>query len=229
MKPIHIAIDGIDGCGKSTLCKHAERYLTQLGYNPTILSMLPDGNIRNAIINDRDLTDFERAILLRVEAKKLARKIECLLSEGTSIVCDRSPLSFWAYQYYGLNLGKELNGLTDLIPENLIAQPDGIIYVHVDPSVSTERFKQRAIQNGEELDVFEERHLSIMARVKTGFSTEMEKRWNQIIKPIDGNGDEKSSKLKMIFAIDQIIEDLEFKSNQGIAVETIGGSAFFRL
>lgn len=232
MEPVHIAIDGIDGCGKTTLTRQAAVHLRSLGYDCAIVSMLPDGYVRDAILLEKDFTDLERAALLRVEAKRLGRKIEELMRNGVSIICDRSPLSFYAYQYYGIGLGKEIDELLSFIPENLIAQPDGLIYVDIDVETSVERFKRRAGASGDELDVFEARHERLMEKVKAGFDTSIEERLfpSTCITRLNGNLDEKRVKIELSIKLDELLESIAFKNDQRSAVPfSTGVSTVFDL
>jgi dTMP kinase len=113
-----IALEGIDGCGKSTqaalLAEHLDARLT---FEP---GATPLGTALRQLLLNPDLPDVDaraEALLMAADrAQHTAEVIEPLLAEGISVVTDRFTGSTLAYQGFGRQLD-----LTALVALNQLA------------------------------------------------------------------------------------------------------------
>jgi dTMP kinase len=101
-----IALEGIDGCGKSTqaalLADHLDARLT---FEPGATEL--GGALRQLLLNPAlpDVVPQAEALLMAADrAQHTAEVIEPLLSEGISVVTDRFTASTLAYQGFGRRL-----------------------------------------------------------------------------------------------------------------------------
>jgi dTMP kinase len=137
-----IALEGIDGCGKSTqaalLADHLDARLT---FEP---GATPLGTALRQLVLDPALPDVDaraEALLMAADrAQHTAEVIEPLLVEGTSVVTDRFTGSTLAYQGFGRQLD-----LTALVALNQLAtagtSPDVNVLIDVPVEVAWVRME----------------------------------------------------------------------------------------
>jgi thymidylate kinase len=110
-----IKFDGIDGCGKSTVCRAAADQLADLGHSVTVIgeftspmryqpgsaeaTSIPTLAIREAALDPEfDCDDVERQLLLHFLSRRKNRvEITYLDTVNDFVVVDRSTLSNFAY------------------------------------------------------------------------------------------------------------------------------------
>jgi dTMP kinase len=125
-----ITFEGIDGCGKSTQLKLAERYLKKLGVEPLVIrepgSTIFSEKIRRILLDKKLSINAVTELNLYIAARSelVEHIIKPALQKGRIILCDRFYDSTTAYQAYGrrldLNLVNKLNMLaTDGIRPHL--------------------------------------------------------------------------------------------------------------
>jgi dTMP kinase len=112
-----IALEGIDGCGKSTQAKAVAAALgallthepggTPLGAQLRQLLLDPDSDLRPPAPRSETL------LMAADRAEHVAQVIEPALASGTWVVTDRYSGSTIAYQGYGRGLGDD--GLTEVV------------------------------------------------------------------------------------------------------------------
>ncbi len=162
--PLYIALEGLEGCGKST-------HTTRLGeYLNAVVTREPGGtrigSLLRAILADPENVDLDRrteALLMAADrAQHMAEVIKPALDRGQHVVSDRSIYSTLAYQGYGRQLGTEslLAISTWALNDRL---PDLVIYIDVPTDVLNARLAKR------NLDRFEREGADFFARIAEGF------------------------------------------------------------
>ena len=162
--PLYIALEGLEGCGKST---HAKRLGEHLN---AVITREPGGTrigtLLRAILADPENVDLDRrteALLMAADrAQHMAEVIMPALERGQHVVSDRSIYSTLAYQGYGRQLGTEalLSISTWALNDRL---PDMVIYIDVPTDVLNARLAKR------DLDRFEREGADFFARIAEGF------------------------------------------------------------
>jgi len=160
----YIALEGAEGCGKST---QAARLAEALG---AVLTRETGGTaigqrIRT-ILHDTAVTNLapraEALLTAADRAQHLAEVVEPALGAGRHVVSDRSVYSTLAYQGYGRELP-----LAEVREVNQWAiggrWPDLVLLIDVDPDVLGQRMR------GRELDRFEQEGDEFHQRVRDGF------------------------------------------------------------
>ncbi len=162
--PLYIALEGLEGCGKST---HAKRLGEHLN---AVITREPGGTrigtLLRAILADPENVDLDRrteALLMAADrAQHMAEVIKPALDRGQHVVSDRSIYSTLAYQGYGRQLGTKalLSISTWALNDRL---PDMVIYIDVPTDVLNARLAKR------DLDRFEREGADFFARIAEGF------------------------------------------------------------
>ncbi len=162
--PLYIALEGLEGCGKSTHTKRLGEHLN------AVITREPGGTrigtLLRAILADPENSDLDRrteALLMAADrAQHMAEIIKPALDRGQHVVSDRSIYSTLAYQGYGRQLGTEalLSISTWALNDRL---PDLVIYIDVPTDVLNARLAKR------DLDRFEREGADFFARIAEGF------------------------------------------------------------
>ena len=108
MRPLYIAVEGIEGCGKSTLCKLLFESLKAKGIK-ALLTREPGGTelgekLRELLLFQRMHPLTELFLYLADRAEHIERVVRPALEEGSFVISDRCFLSTVAYQGYGRGL-----------------------------------------------------------------------------------------------------------------------------
>jgi dTMP kinase len=114
-KGLLIALEGPDGCGKSTQVQLLDEYFRVRGYD-VIRTREPGGTIisekiRNIILdnNNNEMGNMCEALLYAASRAQLADEvIKPALDEGKMVICDRFVYSSMVYQGIGRELGMEV-------------------------------------------------------------------------------------------------------------------------
>jgi dTMP kinase len=173
--PLYIALEGLEGCGKST---HTKRLGTTL---EAVITREPGGTdigaLLRAILSDPANTDLHartEALLMAADrAQHMAQVVQPALDAGTHVVSDRSIYSTLAYQGYGRGLDvEELRRISTWALNGRL--PDVVIFIAVPTAVLNERLAKR------DLDRFEREGPEFFARIHDGFQELMKNdptRW----------------------------------------------------
>lgn len=163
--PAYIALEGLEGCGKST-------HTTRLGQHLDAVITREPGGTRigtelRSILANPDNVEMDRrteALLMAADrAQHMAEVIAPALERGQHVVSDRSIYSTLAYQGYGRQLGTaELLTISQWALRDRL--PDIVIYIDVPTDVLNERLAKR------DLDRFEREGAEFFARIAQGFS-----------------------------------------------------------
>ena len=163
--PAYIALEGLEGCGKSTHTKRLGEHLN------AVITREPGGtrigSLLRAILADTENTDLDRrteALLMAADrAQHMAEVIQPALTRGQHVVSDRSIYSTLAYQGYGRQLGTDsLLTISTWALNNRL--PDMVIYIDVPTDILNERLAKR------DLDRFEREGPEFFARIAQGFT-----------------------------------------------------------
>lgn len=162
--PVYIALEGLEGCGKSThtlrLGQHLDAVVTREPGGTAIGAQL-----RSILANpDNVELDFRTEALLMAadRAQHMSEVIAPALQRGKHVVSDRSIYSTLAYQGYGRQLGTtNLLAISSWALKDRL--PDIVIYIDVPTPVLNERLAKR------DLDRFEREGPEFFARIADGF------------------------------------------------------------
>ena len=186
-----LAIEGIDGAGKTTQAARLAQALTERGYD-VLATREPGGTyigdrirtlLKDAVHRSR--MDSLTSLLLFNAARRqwLHEVVHPALAEGKVVVTDRSYFSTLAYQGYGERLRLEL--VSSLCHEVMGT-------THIDKvfllDIPCEEMKRRLSARGG--DRYEEMDLDFHERVRKGFLIEAAAR-PQLVQIIDGSRSEE--------------------------------------
>lgn len=160
----YVALEGLEGCGKST---HTKRLGEHLG---AVITREPGGtrigSLLRGILADTENTDLaprtEALLMAADRAQHMAEIIEPALARGQHVVSDRSIYSTLAYQGYGRQLGTtELLSISTWALNGRL--PDVVVFIDVPTQILNERLAKR------NLDRFEREGADFFARINDGF------------------------------------------------------------
>ena len=165
---VFISLEGLDGCGKTTL---KEMLLAQLGANYPVIGIREPGGtlisekIRDMLLdvrNDGIIGKTEALLYAAARSQVVEEVIRPALTQGKIIIADRYLDSTIAYQGYGRGL--ELAFLEDL---NRICtgglKPDLTLLLDIDPREGQQRRRQ------EIPDRLEQEGLEFQTRIRDGY------------------------------------------------------------
>lgn len=180
-----ITIEGIDGCGKSTLATALAHHFSIT--KKILLTKEPGatelGKTLRSLLQQQTTPVDRRAEFLLFAADRaqhFAQIIMPALAEGTWVISDRCADSSLAYQGYGFGLDLSLMGTVNAWVMHGI-QPDLVIYVRVTAATALERLAQR----GKPPTYFEQLGESFLNRVVAGYDKHFSEKKNVVI--IDGS------------------------------------------
>ncbi len=179
-KGFFIALEGIDGCGKTVMSRRLAAALAAQGW-PVLLTREPgDGPLgpalREILLHGQGVTATTEALLFAADrAQHVAHVLRPALAAGQVVVCDRYTDSTLAYQGGGRQLPMAaLEQLNDFASGGL--RPDLILYLRVS-------WEQALARRGEQEDRMEENGRAFFARVEAVYQrrqTAMGAAWRTI-------------------------------------------------
>jgi dTMP kinase len=163
--PVYIALEGPEGCGKSTQAKRLADAIDAVLTRET--GGTPIGDRLRTILHDVTVTELDaRAESLIVAADRAQHVVEVVrpaLDAGRHVVSDRSVYSSLAYQGFGRELPiDELRSINDWAIRG--TWPDLVVLLDVPTKVIAKRMKSR------QLDRFERAGDEFHVRVAEGFA-----------------------------------------------------------
>ncbi|MEM3258076.1 MAG: dTMP kinase [Thermoproteota archaeon] len=187
-----IAIEGIDGSGKTTVSTEIYSFLSSKGV-PIYYSFEPTYTKIGSIIHrflrgEIPLDSHSQALLFAADRlEHLSREIIPYIKQGKNVILDRYVHSSYAYQ------GALLNDLKWIMTINKFAlAPDLAIYIDVPPSVAIRRIRKKGRSN---ISVYES--VRFLGRVRNIYKSFVKK--GELIE-IDGTK-EKDQVVKSALAI----------------------------
>ena len=188
MRGLFICVEGIDGCGKTTVAEALKRRLTayqrprvELVHNPGTSEL--GKRLRPIILDqDLDLTPTEQVLLYTTARHSLTPGIIAHLHDGGDVVADRWVLSTYVYQ--GM-LEYADKSLIRWLHDRLVGvNPDVYIVLDVDPETGIHRKRNTDGRGGMPLDRFEVRDLEWRTRLREAY---LEAAENLGYPVVDGN------------------------------------------
>ncbi|PLX65864.1 MAG: dTMP kinase [Denitrovibrio sp.] len=172
---LFIAIDGIDGCGKSTLSKGMEAKFREMGRE--IVHTREPGGTKSGLMFRQMLISMQYDLEPETEmmlycADRLEHQTKLVLPElakGKDVITDRFLSSTYAYQIFGRGLDKEF--LDVLVERSIKRMPDITFIIEIDPKTALERAMGRLERDGkvDEEGKFEALGLEFFEKVAEGF------------------------------------------------------------
>lgn len=196
-----VAIEGIDGSGKTTVARLAKKILEGKGLN-VLLTKEPGqtvlGEKIRSILQQEKKIICDKSEFLLFAANRAQHFKELIIPElqkGTIIISDRLSDSSLAYQGYGRDLDIDIiKTVNKWCMENI--EPDIIIYIDIDEATAMERIYKRK----EDLTDFEREKTIFWKKVKLGFKEIFSNRKNVFI--LDGKLPEESLAQKAVAIIE---------------------------
>lgn len=178
-----IAIEGIDGSGKSTLVQLLTERLEKEG--KVLATREPGGSelgnhIRKVVHEVRICPQAEFLLFAADRAQHRVEKIEPALQEGYIVISDRMADSSYAYQGYGRGLDISVLRLINQWAMQSL-EPDIVFYIKID----VESAWKRIISRNERLTNFEQEKRDFFERVSAGFDKLFQDDKRVIV--LDGN------------------------------------------
>ncbi len=136
-----IAVEGIDGSGKTTLCNGLKYHMEKRGFK-VYLTKEPTGDPSNYVGDDISL--FLKFTLDRYDHQRLILE---KLRSGYIVISDRYILSSYSYQMDGIKefFGDEKPALEwmDTVSRVITVRPDINILLDIDPEIALRRIASR--------------------------------------------------------------------------------------
>lgn len=184
-KGILIAIEGIDGSGKSSLAKNLYQEFLSQKYS-VLLTKEPGGTPLGlqlrTIVQEKKVAVCPKAEFMLFAADRAQHFHELIvpaLAENKIIFSDRMSDSSLVYQGYGRGLDMNaINTVNDFVMSGI--KPDITIYVKVPLAVATERIMKRNLA----LTSFEKEKEDFVSKLANGFDQLYKNREDVII--VDG-------------------------------------------
>ncbi len=172
-----IVIEGIDGCGKTTLIKKLKKHFSLQKF---IFTKEPGGTSLGLklreIINKgkKEITEKAEFLLFAADRNQhFQHLIIPALKKGKIIISDRMADSSLAYQGYGRGVDiKMIKKINKWVTSN--TTPDITIYLHITPEVAFQRIRKRNLK----LTNFEKERKKFWSQVVNGYSEIFKRRKN---------------------------------------------------
>ncbi len=180
-----IAVEGIDGSGKSSLVQMLAHLLIQANHS-VVLTKEPGGSqlgkTLRALLQEQPVPIDPRAEYLLFAADRAQHMKEIIkpaLTESKVVLSDRLADSSIVYQGYGRGLDIEMIKTVNAWAMDGI-KPDLTIYVYIDCQTATDRILER----GKELTAFEKEAQDFFKKLINGYDTLYKNRSDVLV--IDG-------------------------------------------
>jgi len=159
-----IVVEGIDGCGKSTV---ASLLAAEIEKRHPVLHTFEPGHVRDGLYRQLIMENVDNpfvvAALFTIDrAEHVEKMIKPALAKGEWVVCERYADSTLAYQGYGMGLDKDL--ITRMNEQAIKGLwPDKIFYLDIEPHLALARLRNK------EKDALEGQGLEFLQRVREGY------------------------------------------------------------
>ena len=183
-----ITLEGIDGVGKSTQMRRAQRLLEESGVE-VVLTREPGGTalaeeIRALLLALRDepvAPMTELLLIFAARSQHVERVIRPALQAGAWVLCERFTDATYAYQGGGREMGEAAVAQLEALVQGGL-QPHLTIFLDAGPQVAAERMRGRLG------DRFEREQADFFARVRQAYLARA-RRLDRIL-VVDGAGGE---------------------------------------
>ncbi len=174
-----IAIDGIDGSGKTTLCEHVAALAKSFGYEEedvVILKALGSGEVgkalRSRLLHGDGVTKKQQVVYMATSlVDTFAYQIPELMNTKKLIIVDRYISSFFSYQINEGIFSLKTGLATDIFYEllNNLLRPDIFIYTDISVARSIFNLTKRSDASNEALNVFDDLDVEEKQRIINQF------------------------------------------------------------
>lgn len=106
--PQVIVVEGCNGSGKGTYVKAISDRLSEEGVEHVVLAMIPEGDFRDMVKKNSEISPEARMLLYRAASLEVDRQIRQALGESKWVILDRGWISFEVYQGIMENLSKAI-------------------------------------------------------------------------------------------------------------------------
>ncbi|WP_046216581.1 dTMP kinase [Paenibacillus wulumuqiensis] len=218
---LFIAIEGMDGSGKTSQLERIKQYLAGKGIS--FLSTREPGGIsvseqiRNVILNvDNHMSGLTECLLYASARREhLIQKVIPAVQSGQLVICDRYVMSSLAYQGYGRELGQavlDINRLAIQVDDREY-WADVNIYINVRPEVGLERIMAKT--SDREINRLDLEAIDFHHRVYQGYM-ELSRQYADQFIMVNGEQSEEEVFEEIRQVIDRL---LTFKSRQASELE----------
>jgi len=207
---LFIAIEGMDGSGKTSQLERIKQYLTE--QDVSFLSTREPGGIpvseqiRNVILNvDNHMSGLTECLLYASARREhLIQKVIPAVQSGQLVICDRYVMSSLAYQGYGRELGKDVLDINRLAiqVDQREYWADVNIYINVRPEVGLKRIMAKT--SDREINRLDLEAIDFHHRVYQGY-TELSKQYADQFIMINGEQTEEEVFEEIRQVIDRLI------------------------
>ena len=165
MSGVFIVFEGVDGAGKSTVCREVAEILTSRGMD-VLVTAEPTHEGIGAFIRSGDagrISQRTEALLFAADRNDHTERISEEVGSGKVVLCDRYFASTVAYQSAKLaGDGTDRDWLIS-INSDFIGRPDATILLDIDPAAGLSRVDSR----GEQVSKFE--NLDFLRQVRDNY------------------------------------------------------------
>lgn len=135
-----IAIEGIDGSGKTSLARYLEKKLKEIGFDTILLKEPTKSEYGKKIMKSDNLSPEEELELFILDRKyDVENNILPALRDGKLVIMDRYYYSTMAYQgALGLSVEEIRKKNEEIAPK-----PDLVIFLDIDPEKAVRRVSRR--------------------------------------------------------------------------------------
>lgn len=136
----YIVLEGLDGCGKSTLSNNLRQALEDQGHRVVQTrepgSHLVGFNVRDFVLSHQKVSPVALELLFQADRAEHTYKCEELIEEGYTVISDRSYISGLAY---GLSCGVSFSLLESVMRYSIQSYPSHVIFIDVPIEVLEQR------------------------------------------------------------------------------------------
>ncbi|MCX8476621.1 MAG: dTMP kinase [Sphingomonas sp.] len=201
------AIEGVDGCGKTSVVSHLVEHLNSTG-RPAIMTREPGGTpqgekIRSLILSGADDAWDQHSELLLMTAARVEhvrRVILPALASGSSVVSDRYVGSTIAYQGAGRGVPEDFIRLLHRVAVGDI-WPDLVIVLDLDPRIGLARSKGRLSASAVDEGRFETLDLEFHRRIRQSYLDQASADPQRHV-VVDATGDPEQVRRRVIDAVE---------------------------
>lgn len=172
---IFIAVEGIDGCGKTEATRILGNFIKQrFPHHELVTFRAPGGTtvgekIRDILLNNVMDPASEVLLFLTSHNETIKQIIIPALQRGAIVLTDRFIDSTYAYQGYGRHLLSEVSAVHKEILKSF--DPDHVIFIRADQSVANSRISSRG-----EANRFDDLQSDIKKNISRGMSDRLTTR-----------------------------------------------------
>lgn len=188
MRGIWIALEGTDGCGKTTQVARVRAALEELGHD-AIATRAPGGTevgqvIRSMFVNSslqRQMTPLTEELLHAADLAQLAALITGTLDIGVNVVSDRSQYSSYVYSTHGKQNPVEWERLFD---QAIPFRPDLTIVL----DMSLDETAKRSLRDpgADAIEAYDSAGIEFRERIRDGYA--YISRFYPNVRTINANG-----------------------------------------